>query len=365
MEPTRIPGGWRVGDPVGQRRFQLLAGKDPLLLESGESLPDVSLAYEAWGRLNAERSNAVLLLHGFSGDSHASGPPGPGHRSEGWWNGLIGPGRAIDTDRLYVLCPNVLGGCQGSTGPSSRAPDGRPYGSRFPSLSIRDLVAAEQRWADALGIEHWHAVIGGSLGGMRAMEWAITAPTRLDRLVLLATTAACTPENRAFHSTQVQAIELDPAFCGGDYYGDPEGGPVRGLSLARTIARLTYGCERELDRISRQQYAHDICLFLQQDAEHLTCRFDANSYVLLTNAMSNHDVGRGRGGIAKALAGVQARTRVVSISSDRLFPPRQQLLLAQSLRAGVTFTSIESHLGHDGFLFEQGQLDPILRQSLG
>lgn len=336
-----------------------------LRLESGSVLNDVVLAYEAWGSLNQDRSNAVLLLHGFSGDSHAAGPAAPGQSSPGWWDGLIGPGKAIDTRHFYVLCPNVLGGCHGSTGPASLAPDGKPYGSRFPALTIRDLVAAEQRWAEALGISRWHAVIGGSLGGMRAMEWAITAPDLLDRLIVLATTAVCSPENRAFHSTQVRAIQLDPGFHGGDYYDISIDGPWRGLALARSIARLTYGCERELGLRFELAAGAAVEEFLQADGEALCRRFDANSYIVLTHAMSSHDVGRGRGGIEAALARITARTRVISMASDRLFPLHQQRQLAQHLRGGVTHTTVETHLGHDGFLAEQAKLDPLLRQALG
>ena len=360
-----MSGAWRPGDPVGQRRFQLLNRGEALPLESGERLTSVTMAYEAWGTLNRDKSNAVLLLHGFSGDSHAAGPAGDGHPEQGWWDGLIGPNLAIDTKRFYVLCPNALGGCQGSTGPSSPAPDGRPYGSRFPHLTIRDLVAAEQQWADALGIERWFAVIGGSLGGMRALEWAISAPRRLERLVVLATTAASSPENRAFHSTQLRAIALDPAFRGGNYYDDPNGGPLQGLSLARSIARLTYGCERELSLRFQQGETAGVEQFLENDGNALCRRFDANSYIVLTEAMSSHDVGRGRGGIAAALSKIKARTRVVSVDSDRLFPPHKQLELARNLHCGVTYTSIDSQLGHDGFLSEQRQLEPILRQALG
>lgn len=360
-----VPGGWRVGDPMGHRRLLRLNDNAPVTLVSGGVLTDVTIAYETWGKLNDKRSNAVLLLHGFSGDSHAAGPAGPGHPEQGWWDGLIGPGRAIDTDRFYVLCPNALGGCHGTTGPSSLTSDGRAYGSRFPAVTIRDLVATEQRWAKALGIERWFAVIGGSLGGMRALEWAIDAPEQLERLVLIATTAASSPENRAFYSTQVRAIVLDPAFQGGDYYNDPTGGPVRGLALARSIARLTYGSEQELWHRFQEDDTHGVEKFLQEDGDALCRRFDANSYIALTQAMGNHDVGRGRGGVATALASIQARTHVVSVDSDRLFPPHQQLELARHLRCGVTYTTLESNLGHDGFLSEQRQLDSILRQTLG
>lgn len=364
------PGGWRCGDPAGRRRFQRLFDQAPLRLASGDALGPITIAWECWGQLAADGSNAVLLLHGFSGDSHAAGPAEPGHPTPGWWDGLIGPGLAIDTDRFFVVCPNVLGGCQGSTGPGSLAADGRPWGRRFPVLTIRDQVAAEQAFARALGVERWHAVIGGSMGGMRALEWAIERPDAVQRLVLLATTARCSPENIAFHAAQIRAIELDPLFRDGDWYDSPAGGPWRGLALARSIARLTYGCEREL----LQRFHPDdeqaaatgaVERFLQADGDALCRRFDPNSYITLTRAMSLHDVGRGRGGVAAALGRIQARTRVVSVSSDRLFPPHCQRQLAEAIHSGVTFSSLESQRGHDGFLEEHRQLEPILRQSLG
>lgn len=362
-------GGWRSGDPSGHRYFVELFRRQPLRLESGKGLGPITIAYESWGQLNPAGSNGVLLLHGFSGDSHAAGPAGSGHATRGWWDGLIGPGLAIDTDRYFVVCTNVLGGCQGSTGPGSQAPDGKPWGSRFPILTIRDQVEAEVAVADRLNIPRWHAVIGGSMGGMRALEWAIGHPDRVKRLVLLATTARCSAENIAFHNCQIQAIRLDPAFLDGDFYNHPNGGPLEGLGLARSIARLTYGCEREIsDRFSAagaEASQTSLATFLAEEAHGLVERFDANSYVILTQAMSGHDVGRKRGGVAAALAMITARVRVVSISSDRLFPPQRQRELAQSIGEAVTFTSIESHLGHDGFLSEHRQLESILRQSLG
>jgi homoserine O-acetyltransferase/O-succinyltransferase len=328
----------------GHRHAVELFSEQPLPLESGETLGPITIAHESWGQPDASRSNGVLLLHGFSGDSHAAGPAGPGHPTGGWWDGLIGPGRAIDTDRFFVVCPNVLGGCQGSTGPGSPAPDGRPWGSRFPALTIRDQVAAEVAFSDRLKIRRWQAVIGGSMGGMRAMEWAIAHPGRLERLVLLATTARCSTRTNAFHRSQIDAIRQDPAFLGGDYYDHPGGGPRAGLARARTIARLTYGG--------------------LEDGSHFLERFDANSYIVLTQAMAGHDVGRGRGGVATALARIRVPAHVVSLSSDRLFPPHSQRELARAIAGPVRFSSIDSHHGHDGFLAEQDQLASILRPSL-
>ncbi len=334
----------RTDPRTGHRPALELFREQPLRLESGGTLGPITIAFESWGQPNASRSNGVLLLHGFSGDSHAAGPAGPGHPTGGWWDRLIGPGRAIDTDRFFVVCPNVLGGCQGSTGPGSQAPDGRPWGSRFPALTIRDQVEAEVAFSDRLQIQRWQAVIGGSMGGMRAMEWAIGHPGRLERLVLLATTARCSTQTNAFHHDQIEAIRQDPAFLGGDFYDHPGGGPRAGLARARTIARRTYGG------------IEDGGGFLE--------RFDANSYLVLTQAMAGHDVGRGRGGVAAALARISAPTHVVSLRSDRLFPPHSQRELARGIAGPVHFTAIDSHHGHDGFLAEQGQLASVLRQSL-
>lgn len=369
LQQRKRHGGWRCGDPTGNRRFVVLFRHRQLNLESGMQLGPITIAFESWGQLNAARDNGVLLLHGFSSDSHAAGPAGPGHAIRGWWDGLIGPGLAIDTDRYFVVCTNVLGGCQGSTGPAGLAADGKPWGSRFPLLTIRDQVEAEVAFADHMNIHEWHALIGGSMGGMRALEWAIGHAERVKRLVLLATTARCSAENIAFHNCQIQAIRQDPAFLGGDFYDCPSGGPVDGLALARSIARLTYGCEREINlRISAtgsEATEASITTLLAKEGRGIVERLDANSYILLTQAMSGHDVGRGRGGVAAALARITARVRVVSVSSDRLFPPHRQQELAMAIGKRVTYTSIESHLGHDGYLEEQTQLQPVLRQSLG
>ena len=367
-------GAWRPGDHPGQRQFTTLFRSSPLQLESGALFGPITMAYETWGELNAQRSNAVLLLHGFSGDSHAAGPQGAGHPTPGWWDGLIGPGLAIDTDRFFVLCPNAFGSCHGSTGPASLAADGRPFGSRFPAITIRDMVAVEQALAEALGLSRWHAVIGGSMGGMRALEWAVTWPDRIERLLVMATSAYATAEQIALHATQIRAIELDPQFRDGDYdLHGPQ--PLQGLTLARSIAHISYGSERDLastfdrrpeagnDPIRTGRYAVEA--YLEDHSEVVARRLDANSYIALTRAMSHHDLGRDRGGFHAALQRIQARTRVLSISSDRLFPPRLQQEIAQAIKAGLTYSSIDSSHGHDGFLCEHRQLGEILRQTLG
>ncbi len=366
--------GWHPGDPIGKRQFATLFANQPLILEGGKRFGPITLAYESWGELNPTRSNAILLLHGFTGDSHAAGPVEPGHPEAGWWDGLIGPDRPLDTNSFFVVCPNAFGGCQGSTGPGSLAPDGVPYGSRFPTITIRDLVATEVALAEELGISTWHAVVGGSMGGMRALEWAITHPFAVERLMVMATTAYATAEQIALHHAQVRAIELDPHFRGGDYQQESANEPQSGLALARALAVLSYGYEREFaslfhrrpeaenNPLAEGRYA--IEAYLEDDGASLARRFDANSYIALTKAMSHHDVGRGRGGVEAALARVQARTRIVSIRSDRLFPARLQLEMAHALPGGVTFTGIDSNHGHDGFLHEHRQLAPVIREIL-
>jgi len=323
----------------------------------------VTIAYESWGTLSPARDNAVLVLHALTGDSHVVGEPSPAHPTRGWWYGLIGPGRPIDTEQWFVVAPNILGGCQGSTGPSSPAPDGRPWGSRFPALSTRDQVAAEAAWADRLGLDRWALVLGGSAGGMRALEWAVEHPDRVERLLLLSTTPEATADQIAWCHAQIGAIRADPRFRGGDYYdAAPGDGPHRGMAVARQIAHVTYRSAYELDqRFGRQpqdgedpfaggRYAVES--YLDHHGDKLIGRFDANSYVVLSEAMNTHDVGRGRGGTEAALSRVTARTVVASIDSDRLYPPELGQRLATGIAGVPGLTMISSPYGHDGFLIE-------------
>jgi homoserine O-acetyltransferase/O-succinyltransferase len=350
-----------------------------LALEVGGSLPSVEVAYETWGTLSPGRDNAILVEHALTGDSHVAGPAGPGHPTPGWWDGLIGPGRPLDTDRWFVIASNVLGGCQGTTGPSSPRPDGRPWGSRFPFVTVRDQVAAEAALADALGISSWACVVGGSMGGMRALEWAVTHPDRVQRAVVLASTAYATADQIAWAQPQLLAIRSDPAFRGGDYYeaDDAAGtcGPEQGLGIARRIAHVTYRSGSELDeRFGREAQAHEDPLgaggryavesYLDHHAGKLARRFDANSYLVLTEAMSSHDVGRGRGGVAAALQRVTATTTVGAVDSDRLYPERLSAEIVSGV-PGATGHLISSPYGHDGFLIEIDQVGALIRQAMG
>ncbi|MFF7333265.1 homoserine O-acetyltransferase [Streptomyces sp. NPDC008150] len=366
-------GAWREGDPPGRRRWHTAGPALPL--ERGGQLPHVRLAFETWGELAPDRSNAVLVLHALTGDSHVAGPAGPGHPTPGWWDGLVGPGLALDTDRLFVVAPNVLGGCQGSTGPASPRPDGgAAWGGSFPALTQRDQVAAEAGLADALGIDRWALVVGGSMGGMRAVEWAVTHPQRTGALLLLATTAAASAEQIAWAAVQTAAVRGDPDWRGGDYHATGRT-PAGGLGLARRIAHVTYRCEPELQsRFGRlPQDGEDpgkggryrVESYLDHHADKLVRRFDAGSYVVLTEAMNAHDVGRGRGGVRAALARVTAPTLVAGVDSDRLYPVAQQAELAALIPTADRHRVIESAYGHDGFLIEKEQVAPLVAELLG
>lgn len=375
--PLPATGAWREGDPIGSRRFVSVG---TLPLEQGGVLPEVRLAYETWGTLAPDGSNAVLIEHALTGDSHVLGPAGPGHPTPGWWSGLVGPGEAIDTDRWFVVAPNVLGGCQGSTGPASLAPDGRPWASRFPTITIRDQVAAEVPLADHLGVRRWAAVIGGSMGGMRVLEWAVGHPDRVRGIAPLAVGAASTADQIALQSIQISAIRADRHFRDGDYLldvlTDPDApGPTTGLALARRLAHWTYRCREEfLIRFGRShQGAEDpfdagrfaIESYLEHHGEKLVRRFDAASYVLLTQAMNLHDVGRGRGGVVSALARYDGEVAVAGVDSDRLYPLEEQHALAHLLGVpGQRATVIRSPHGHDAFLIEDRQVGALLADLL-
>lgn len=375
-------GAWYETDPEGKRQF-FTSG--PISLEAGGTLPEVTIAYETWGTLNENASNAVLILHALTGDSHISGEAEPGHPTAGWWTNLIGPGAPVDTDRFFVIAPNIVGGCQGSTGPASLMPveethrRGLPpdtrWGSHFPFLTIRDTVALEARLADALGISRWELVIGGSLGGMRALEWATMHPDRVAKLVPVATTAATSADQIAWAHTQLLALTGDPNFCGGDYYGLSDGeGPTTGLSIARQIAHTTYRSAPELetrfgaspqggeDPWEGGRYA--VQSYLEHQGEKFVYRFDAGSYKVLTEAFMAHDLGRGRGGVEAALAMITAQTLVVAVDSDRLCLPSESERICQGIRHCRGVQTVRSHSGHDGFLIEFDQFGPLIKELL-
>lgn len=370
--PTRC-GGWRLGDPVGRRQF---VHTENFVPEFGAVLPNVRIAYETWGELNAARDNAVLVLHALTGDTHVTGGVEEGHPTTGWWSTLVGPGCVIDTNVYYVVVPNMLGGCQGSTGPADAAPDGQPWGARFPYVTIRDSVRAETHLTDELRIDQWALVIGGSMGGMRALEWAISEPDRVARVAILASTAQATGDQIGWAAPQLAAIKHDEHFHHGDYYRtEGECGPINGLEIARQIAHMTYRSAQELDqRFGRLPQKGEnpvggggrfaIESYLQHHGEKLSSRFDPNSYVVLTEAMNSHDVSRGRGGIDTALSKVSAQPCVVSWNSDRLFPTRLSHRIVEGLPHSTIWRELHSSFGHDGFLVETDELSSLLAELL-
>ncbi len=377
MEIELLPatGAWRTGDPVGQRQFFTFATEYPFALDSGKVLRNVTLAYESWGTLNAEASNAILICHAWTGDSHASGRAGEGHPAPGWWSDLIGPGLAIDTNRWFVVCSNVLGGCQGTTGPSSPHPDdGKPYGSRFPVVTIRDMVRAQSRLTAHLGITSWAAIIGGSMGGMQVLEWATTYPERVRSIVPIASCMQATAQQIAWGVIGRRSIRLDPKWRGGDYYeAEPGDGPAEGLAVARQIAQVTFRSDNvftarfgraaigrgdELDSFGLWQ-EFEVERYLQYHGEKLVKRFDANTYLLMGKAMDLHDVARSRGTLESAMRRASMPSLTVGVSSDVLYPVYQQRETAELLKLGggaAEFVEVDSPHGHDAFLINFDQV---------
>ena len=357
-------GAWLVGDPVGDRKFSEVFDLD---LESDGRLEGARLAYETWGKLNSDRTNAILVLHALTGDSHTSGNAGDGHPTSGWWNGLIGPGLALDTDKYFVMTPNVLGGCQGSTGPSSLDKNGREYGPAFPQLTIRDQARSFELLAEQLGISQWHAVIGGSMAGMHALEMAIENSESIGRLAVLAAPPYSTSDQIALNTVQLEAIRSDNNFAAGWYYDAKPGfGPHKGLALARRMALLNYRSPAELnERFGRTWQSQVSPLtergkfavesYLDFHGNKFVRRFDANSYITLVNAMNSHDVGRDRESVESALSKITCKTLVLGLDSDRLFPLSGQKIIAEHISGelyGGELQVIQSEFGHDGFLIE-------------
>jgi len=344
-----------------------------LITEKGAVIDDVCIAVQRWGKLSPARDNVVVVLHALTGDSHITGPAGPGHPTPGWWDGVAGPGAPIDTDRWCAVATNVLGGCRGSTGPSSLARDGKPWGSRFPLISVRDQVEADVAALAALGITEVAAVVGGSMGGARALEWIVGYPDRVRSSLLLAVGARATADQIGTQTTQIAAIKADPNWQGGDYY-ETGRAPGSGLKLARRFAHLTYRGEVELDT----RFANDgqgeedpatggryaVQSYLEHQGDKLLTRFDAGTYVALTETLNRHDVGRGRGGVSAALRGCSVPVVVGGITSDRLYPLRLQEELAALLPGCTGLRVVESDCGHDGFLVETEAVGELIRQTL-
>ncbi|MBF6235651.1 homoserine O-acetyltransferase [Nocardia otitidiscaviarum] len=339
-------------------------------LENGAVVTDVTLAVQRWGELSANLDNVVLVEHALTGDSHVVGSAGS---PPGWWEGTVGPGAPIDTREWCVIATNVLGGCQGSTGPGSLAPDGKPWGSRFPDISIRDQVTAEVRLFDLLGIERLAAVVGGSMGGMRVLEWMIGHPDRVGSALVLAVGPRATADQIGTQTTQIAAITADPDWQGGDYHGTGRA-PMTGMRIARRIAHLSYRTEFELDHRFENHAQGDenpwdggryaVQSYLEYQADKLVSRFDPGTYILLTEAMNRHDVGRGRGGIATALTSTPVPCIVGGVDSDRLYPLRTQQELADLLPGCKGLEIVRSRDGHDGFLTETEAVGKLLTETM-
>ena len=357
-------GAWLAGDALGDRKFTEVFD---VTLESGTVLSKARLAYESWGELNEDRTNAILVLHALTGDSHTVGNSSKAHPTAGWWNGIIGPGLPLDTDKFFVITPNVLGGCQGSTGPSSLNSRGNEYGSNFPQLTIRDQAKAFVELASQLEIDKWFAIVGGSMAGMHALEMVIDNPEVTQRLAILAAPPYSTADQIALNTVQLEAIRSDHNFAEGNYYGAKPGfGPHKGLALARRMALLNYRSPEELnERFGRSWQSkvspltengkYAVESYLDFHGNKFVRRFDANSYITLVSAMNSHDIGRGRESVEAALGRITCPTLVLGIDSDRLFPIAGQELIAKHISGelyGGELQVIQSEFGHDGFLIE-------------
>lgn len=351
---------------------------DALPLDDGSILSPVTLAYEAWGRLAPERDNVVLLCHALTGSAHARDDDQPDDPRAGWWNPLIGPGRVFNTARYFVICSNVLGGCNGSTGPTSQHPaDGEPYRLRFPHVTVGDMVRAQRALLRHLGISRLTAVAGGSLGGLQALEWALAYPDEVDRAIVVGAAARLSAQGLAIDDIGRQAILGDPAWQGGRYAMGV--GPATGLGIARMLAMLTYtsplGLEERFGRRAATQPSTwpsfgprlDVESYLHHQADKLVRRFDANTYLYLSSAMDRYDATAERGSDADAFGRVRAEVLAVGISSDWLFPAAQVRALAEGITAAggrARYVEVESLNGHDAFLKDWDQMEALLRPFL-
>ena len=362
--------------PVRPQQFTF-AETEPFPLDSGASLGPVTLAYETYGRLNAARTNAILITHALSGSANAAGSHAADGAKPGWWDDCIGPGKAFDTDAFFVVCSNVLGGCSGSTGPAHVDPaTGHPYGMRFPVVTIGDMVRAQVRLIDHLGIEQLLCVAGGSMGGMQALEWAAHHPQRLKAAIPIATTAHHSPMLIALSEVGRQAIYADPAWNNGDYY-DAALKPDAGLAVARMVGHITYLSEASMQqkfgrRLQDQvRYGYEfrsefqVESYLKYKGDNFTRRFDANSYLYVTKAMDYFDLSAETGSVAAAFANsAHVRFLVLSFTSDWLYPSYHSKALVSALTAAgadVTYLDVQSSWGHDAFLLEVGTMTKLLR----
>jgi len=391
---TRIPSfknffSGKKGQNLGIVRSMNYEIPDVFRLESGKTLSSVRIEYEMYGKMNADKSNVILICHALTGDAHAAGFHA-GDKKPGWWNIVIGPNKAFDTERYCVICSNIIGGCKGSTGPSSLNPEtGKPYGISFPILTIADMVNAQKRLVEHLGVKQLFAVAGGSMGGMQVLQWTVSYPEMVKKAIAIATTASTTPQQIAFGAIGRKAITDDPKWNGGDYYGKEI--PAQGLALARMIGHITYlsdaSMQKKFGRAQREHAGLDLSAisseafsetfpdrssnfevesYLNYQGDTFTKRFDANSYLYITKAVDFFDLSKD-GSLIEGFSGVTAKYLVISITSDWLYPPYQSQEIVAALTANgidAKYEEIRSQYGHDAFLLEEGQLNYLIRSFL-
>ena len=363
---------------VKTQYFTFAAPPDELLLDCGQRFGPITLAYETYGELSPAKDNAILIVHALSGDAHAAGFHQPQERNPGWWDIMIGPGKAFDTAKYFVICSNIIGGCKGSTGPSTINPEtGRPYALSFPMVTIHDMVNAQRALVDHLGIDQLLGVVGGSMGGMQVLQWVVSYPERVRLAIPIATTSRLSAQGIAFDEVGRQAIQSDPLWREGEYYGKSI--PRRGLAIARMIGHITYLSEKSMHlKFGRKlqdkaEYGYNfrtdfqVESYLRYKGDHFVDRFDANSYLYITKAMDYFDLAPPGGSLEQAFAGVKSKFLVISFSSDWLFPSYQSKEIVSACRrvgAAVIYTEIQSDYGHDAFLLESEQLTSLITNFL-
>jgi homoserine O-acetyltransferase/O-succinyltransferase len=373
-EPSRESNRGQSIGVVKTRYFHFAQPPDELPLECGEKLGPITVAYETYGTLNEEKSNAILIVHALSGDAHAAGFH-EGDEKPGWWDDMIGPGKGFDTDRYFVICSNVLGGCQGTTGPSSINPEtGKEYGLDFPVISISDMVNVQRHLIDHLGIDRLLSVAGGSMGGMQALDWLTRLPNRLKSAIVLASSAKHSPQQIAFSEVGRQAIMADPNWKGGHYYGGPP--PAKGLAVARMVGHITYMSDismaekfgKRFGKEKPHKFSADSEVedYLHSRGNNFVTRFDANSYLYITGALDSFDLSRGKD-LHQAFRGIRAKTLVLAFKSDWLYPASQSREIVRACKlAGVdtTYCEIDSTYGHDAFLLEVDEETHLVKHFL-
>lgn len=364
-------------DSVGFVETKYFNIDDSFVLESGRTLEDITVAYETYGELNSDKSNAILVCHALTGDAHAAGWH-KGSEKPGWWEIVIGPGKVIDSEKYFIICSNVLGGCKGTTGPSSINPKtGKEYALDFPVITIKDMVDVQKALIDSFGINQLYAVIGGSMGGMQVLQWIVSYPDMMKKAIPIATTAQSSPQQIAFNEVGRQAIFSDPDWNEGNYYGTGKT-PRSGLSLARMIAHITYLSDESMylkfgrDLQDKDEISYDFTMdfqvesYLHHQGESFVKRFDANSYLYITKAVDLFDLAVNNS-VIEGLKDVKCKLEVISVDSDWLYPTEQSTDLVAALNANdieVSFSEIKSNYGHDAFLLEKGQLSYFLSKCL-